>query len=86
MQLLTGFCIPCAVLARLMSPQVIEMFINLLPEGNDLPWVDVSRFAEQINKSGVINLIIKFISEIDNHPKTYQGLINQHRHVRSAVT
>ena len=46
------------VLARLISPQIINLFIKLITEVNEPPRLDLPHFAVQINKSEFINLLL----------------------------
>ena len=58
-------------LARLTSPQLINLLTNLISEVDNLPRLELPHFAVQVNKSEVINLLMKFITEVSHHPKAY---------------
>ena len=59
-----------AVLASLISLQVVNLLVDLLTEVSNLLRLDLPHFAVQFNKSEGINLFIKSLTEVNNHPKT----------------
>ena len=67
-----------SVLARLISPRVINLSIDLLTEANNLLLVYLPHLAVQVNKFGVMNLLVKLLTEVNYHLKTYQGLMISH--------
>ena len=66
------------VLASLITPQVIDLLINLSTEVHNLLLVNLPHFVVQIIKPAVINMLTNLLNEVNNHPKTYQVLINRH--------